>query len=63
MVTSVEAFILPLVLKVKYPYRLYFVQGNHENREVTLKYGFYEEYKYMDLTLYGSTAHKKLWLH
>ena len=42
---GVETFILLLALKVKYPYRLHFVRGNHESREITLKYGFYEECK------------------
>ena len=32
-------------MKVKYPDRLYFVRGNHESREITLKYSFYEECK------------------
>ena len=58
---SVETFLLLLAMKVKYPDRLYFVRGNHESREITLKYGFYEECKKnMDLNLYGSTAHKPL---
>lgn len=42
---GVETFLLLLALKVKYPDRLYFVRGNHESREITLKYGFYEECK------------------
>ena len=34
---------LLLALKVKYLDRLYLLRGNHETRELTLKYGFYKE--------------------
>lgn len=42
---DVKTFLLLLALKIKHPERLYLLQGNHENREITLKYGFYEECK------------------
>ena len=40
---SVETILLLLALKVKHPERLFLVRGNHESREITLKYGFYED--------------------
>ena len=42
---SVETILLLLALKIKHPERLFLVRGNHESRETTLKYGFYEECK------------------
>lgn len=42
---SVQTILLLLALKVKHPERLFLVQGNHESRGITLKYGFHEECK------------------
>ena len=40
---SVETLSLLLVLKVLYPHRLTLIRGNHESRQVTSIYGFYDE--------------------
>jgi serine/threonine-protein phosphatase 4 catalytic subunit len=40
---SVETFLLLLALKVRYPDRIALIRGNHESREITQVYGFYEE--------------------
>jgi len=40
---SVETFELLLCLKVKYPQCVTLLRGNHETRQVTKVYGFYEE--------------------
>lgn len=40
---SVETFLLLLALKVRYPNRIFLVRGNHESRQITQVYGFYEE--------------------
>ncbi|CCW68393.1 unnamed protein product [Phytomonas sp. Hart1] len=40
---SVESFLLLLVLKIKYPNRVALVRGNHESRQITQVYGFYDE--------------------
>ena len=53
---SVETFLLLLALKIRYPERLYLIKGNHETRELTLKYGFYKECK----EKYGSPS---VWEH
>lgn len=40
---SVETISLLIVLKLRFPNRIYLIRGNHESRQITQSYGFYTE--------------------
>ena len=40
---SVETFLFLLALKVRFPARIFLIRGNHESRQITQAYGFYDE--------------------
>lgn len=53
---SLESFLLLLCLKVRYPDRITLIRGNHESRQITTAYGFYDEC----VRKYGSASVWKL---
>ena len=53
---SLETFLLLISLKVRFPNRIYMIRGNHESRQITQVYGFYDEC----LRKYGSA---EVWKH
>ena len=55
---SVETFTFLMVLKVKYPGHITLIRGNHESRQISQAYGFYDEI----LRKYGNTNPWKMFM-
>lgn len=51
---SLETFLLLLCLKIRFPQRMTLLRGNHESRQTTQAYGFYDEVirKYGDSSMW-----------
>jgi serine/threonine-protein phosphatase 4 catalytic subunit len=51
---SLETFLLLLTLKIRFPQRMTILRGNHESRQTTQAYGFYDEImrKFNDASLW-----------
>lgn len=49
---SLETICLLLAYKIKYPENFFILRGNHECASINRIYGFYDECKYYDLSMF-----------